>query len=129
MSLQLGYITVQFYTTSDDKDFDTQVLLNISPYVNGAQSQNLASYTGTLGGHLKNDSLSDFVTLGWKADAVWNSGAEYVLNVTIIPNGHDTWRFDCYLSFVFHDHTSRTFSFMNHALSQDVRSNDFRFVL
>ena len=126
--VDIAYILVEFRTNNDDKDDDTLVIIDISPFENGAKGQNIAGYTGYLGGHLNDNSNSGTYTLSFKP-GFWNSGADYMLTVAIDPNGHDTWRFDCYLYIQIFNGPEKTYTFMGHALSQDVRSNDYRFVL
>ncbi len=129
MNVNIAYILVQFRTNNDDKDADTLVIIDISPYEGGAKGPNIAGYTGYLGGHLADNSNSDRVTLGFKPEGPWVSGSQYVLTVAIDPNGHDTWRFDCYLYIQLFNGPEKTYTFIGHALSQNVRSNDYRFTL
>ena len=59
MNVNIAYILVQFRTNNDDKDADTLVIIDISPYEGGAKGPNIAGYTGYLGGHLADNSNSD----------------------------------------------------------------------
>jgi hypothetical protein len=128
-SININYMTVSFHTNTDDKDFDTGVQVNISPYQNGAVTEIIATYTGDLGGHLADGSISQPVTLSWFTDSNWILGNEYTLQVIIDPNGHDTWRFDCYLYIAYNSGSYKNYPFLGHALSQNVRSNNYTFVL
>ena len=47
MSLDINFITVQFYTTSDDKDDDTVVTCTVNKLTNGIPGPNLAAASGT----------------------------------------------------------------------------------
>ena len=129
MSLDINFITVQFYTTSDDKDDDTVVTCTVNKLTNGIPGPNLAAASGTWGGHLNDNSWSHAINLGYNGLGPWVSGEEYALIVTIDPNGHDTWRFDCQLAIKIQGENGRIYNFTGHALSQDVRSNTYPFIL
>jgi hypothetical protein len=128
-SININYITVSFHTNTDDKDDDTMVQVNISPYQGDAVTEIIATYTGNLGGHLADGSISQPVTLNWMTDSQWILGNKYTLQVIIDPNGHDTWRFDCYLYIHYNNTSFKNYPFLGHALSQNVRSNNYTFVL
>jgi hypothetical protein len=44
-------------------------------------------------------------------------------------SGHDTWRFDCQLIIKIQNENGRIYNFTGHALSQNVRSNTYPFIL
>jgi hypothetical protein len=123
-------IAVQFHTTTDDKDSDTEVQCNLLPYQPGVQTGIIASYFGSLGGYLNNGSFSRWFNLSWPAGNNWFQGNTYIFQIILDPNGHDTWRFDAYLRIGFQGNpVAKTYPFIGHALSQNVRSNEFLFVL
>lgn len=126
----IANISLTFHTNNDDKDADTHVQCNILPYQPGVQTSIIATYSGDLGGHLDDDSTSRSVSLGWWEDDVWFHGSTYIFQVIASPNGHDTWRFDAYLFIMLRGNPiGKTYPFLGHALSQNVRSNDYLFVL
>ncbi len=90
----------------------------------------MATYTGNLSGHLNDGSVSDSSNLGWWDGEQWFRGNVYIFRIILDPNGHDTWRFDAYLRIQFEGNPlAKTYPFLGHALSQNVRSNEFDFVL
>ena len=128
MALVPNLITVQFRTTNDDKDADTLVICTLCPFIHGARGANVASLNGTLG-YFDGNTLSPAYNMGFNLAGPWTSGGEYVFTIAIEPNGHDTWRFDCVLHFQFAGNIEKTYTFLGHALSQNVRSNEFYIVL
>lgn len=90
MSLEVNFITVQFHTTTDDKDDDTVVACTINRVTNGIKGPNLAAAENNWGGHLNDESWSPAMNLGYNPPGPWISGQEYALTVSIDPNGHDT---------------------------------------
>jgi hypothetical protein len=128
--VNIANISVQFHTNTDDKDADTQVQCNILPYQAGVQTSIIATYSGDVGGHLDDNSVSRSFNLGWFEGNNWFVGNTYIFQIILDPNGHDTWRFDAYLRIELHGNlVGKTYPFLGHALSQDVRSNEFKFVL
>ncbi|MFI5952455.1 hypothetical protein [Cryptosporangium sp. NPDC051539] len=107
--------TVSFHTNNEDKDHDTHV----SVVIRDRDQTEVAAIDNDFG-QFRDNSDSGPINLVIMHPSTWDalrSGA--ATQVTISPNGHDTWRFNFHLDLLFSDHTHLGANVTGIELAQD----------
>jgi hypothetical protein len=107
-----------FHTNDDDKDWDTK----LSIYVRNRAGADVAKIENIMGRFPDNSNngpfgLSVLVNIP-KAQIAANSHTD----LSIVTVGHDTWRFNYYLTLGFSDSTTLQYYWPGLVLDQDVRT-------
>jgi hypothetical protein len=112
--------TIEFFTTSDDKDFDTFVATRVTDGASGRLVARAQSFYTHFNDHTDDGPFPLTVRTSETADDL-NFGN---INVTITPNGNDTWNFFYVLELTFSDGSIEDVDSPPLHLTQDSRSND-----
>jgi len=117
---ELTKATIEFFTTSDDKDFDTFVATRVTDGASGRLVARAQSFYTHFNDHTDNGPFPLTIRSSETGDDL-NFGS---INVTITPNGHDTWNFSYVLELTFSDGSIEDIDSGPLHLTQDSRSND-----
>lgn len=113
--------SITFFTDTDDKDGDTFVRVAVT---DGTQSQRLGALVNGFFGHFDDQSargpFSMVVRSGETADALEGGN----IQVSIVPNGHDTWNFSYELDLGFSDGSIEPIESGPISLNQNSRINN-----
>lgn len=111
--------TIEFFTTSDDKDFDTFVATRVTD-----GSERLVARAQSFYTHFNDFTDNGPFPLTIRSSETAGDLNFGNINVTITPNGHDTWNFSYVLELTFSDGSIEDVDSGPLHLTQDSRSVD-----
>ena len=115
---------VRFHTNDDDKDDNTHLTLKLvksdGTQVAEIDGGDFGAF-GTFGNDTNNGPFDLNITSPFNTNDI--PGSQVVVHID--PQGHDTWKFDCYADLTFDDGSVHSGSWLGHWLSQDNPENSY----